>query len=337
MSTNPQKNASEDTKGQDLEVYAEHVIFDMDDDGCCCDVCDLADQDDEDRIMFCDGCDHAVHQRCCGVEEVPKGDWFCLRCTLERRNENSEKIVCALCPRVKGIHIETKEGCIVHKSCAYWLMGAMHIDNEVAMELVDLPSIEQYSSLCHICGLYCGPVVSCMAPGCDLMAHPICGRYMGWSLNIMAEANKILTPYCREHEPLIDQLLEKDMICLDRRVNIAASDVLVLASKMRRSRQLQVNLGLLKMEPESEWKARLFILMTTELVNVVDEIKTLSEKIYRKIPKALEELTEDWKIVPAQNSFKELIRSFVDPEKLQQSVELHRNPPKVKQEVKDRS
>ena len=45
-----------------------------------CEVC--GSRDDEDSMLLCDGCDAGWHTFCCTpvIEEVPEGDWFCVKC-----------------------------------------------------------------------------------------------------------------------------------------------------------------------------------------------------------------------------------------------------------------
>lgn len=46
-----------------------------------CSICKKPDSKRGNRILFCDGCDMAVHQKCYDIPTVPKGDWFCRNCT----------------------------------------------------------------------------------------------------------------------------------------------------------------------------------------------------------------------------------------------------------------
>ena len=43
-----------------------------------CLVC--GDQDDEDVLLLCDGCDSAYHTYCLNLDRVPPGSWYCVEC-----------------------------------------------------------------------------------------------------------------------------------------------------------------------------------------------------------------------------------------------------------------
>ncbi|KAG9259169.1 origin recognition complex subunit 4 C-terminus-domain-containing protein [Emericellopsis atlantica] len=48
-----------------------------------CGVCRRPHSKPPNEIILCDNCDYAVHQLCCGVEEIPEGDWLCRSCSQE--------------------------------------------------------------------------------------------------------------------------------------------------------------------------------------------------------------------------------------------------------------
>ncbi len=48
-----------------------------------CAVCSKPDSRRGNEIVFCDGCDMAVHQKCYGLRDIPEGDWLCRNCSQE--------------------------------------------------------------------------------------------------------------------------------------------------------------------------------------------------------------------------------------------------------------
>ncbi len=63
--------------------------------GCC--VCADDTGYANNLLVYCDGCDVAVHQGCYGIITVPDGDWFCRKCEYNRKNEGkNEKVVSSI-------------------------------------------------------------------------------------------------------------------------------------------------------------------------------------------------------------------------------------------------
>jgi origin recognition complex subunit 4 len=48
-----------------------------------CSICKKPHSKPPNEIIFCDGCDMAVHQKCYNVPTIPEGDWLCRSCSQE--------------------------------------------------------------------------------------------------------------------------------------------------------------------------------------------------------------------------------------------------------------
>merc|ERR1712216_102421 len=72
---------------------------------------------DSDAIIYCDKCDVGVHQSCYGVQEIPKGQWFCDPC---RAKKDPRTLVCELCPHTGGSYKEVvgEKDKWIHSLCA---------------------------------------------------------------------------------------------------------------------------------------------------------------------------------------------------------------------------
>ena len=133
---------------------------DEDDNDAICEVCGDGNSAYGNMILFCDGCNAAVHQSCYDVTELPKGDWFCNVCEdilieklgvkdilhvvpkemsvaegasegdwegpscpiLDRLHELRSQVYCCICGYSKGAMMPTLEpGKYAHVCCALWL------------------------------------------------------------------------------------------------------------------------------------------------------------------------------------------------------------------------
>jgi NuA3 HAT complex component NTO1 len=112
-----------------------------------CKVCCDGASDDLNQILFCDGCNVAIHQRCYGVHLIPEGEWFCQRCellghrlgsfpetkfvspfapssdvlTLKFMSESGEAVRCLFCGQKGGAMKLSTRNEWIHVQCALWL------------------------------------------------------------------------------------------------------------------------------------------------------------------------------------------------------------------------
>lgn len=57
-------------------------IEELDEESKPCPIC--GEEDNEDQLLLCDGCDSAYHTYCLGLDDVPHGAWFCDVCSTQR-------------------------------------------------------------------------------------------------------------------------------------------------------------------------------------------------------------------------------------------------------------
>ncbi|KAJ3139447.1 nuA3 HAT complex component nto1 [Physocladia obscura] len=124
---------------------------DNSDDNVCA-VCDDGECENSNAIVFCDGCNLAVHQDCYGIPYIPEGQWLCRRCMLTPETP----ISCVLCPALPntGALKQTNNGGSskwAHIVCAQWIPEA-GFANSTYMEPIDLRSVpnSRFKLTCYI-------------------------------------------------------------------------------------------------------------------------------------------------------------------------------------------
>jgi hypothetical protein len=116
-----------------------------------CGVCFDGESYEEDPIIFCEGCDVAVHLACYGLQKVPEGDWMCRACST--RSSKTVKKQCCLCTCPDGALKPTRDNRWAHLFCAQWI-PELFISNTKAMEPVENMNKlvkERLSMNCVVC------------------------------------------------------------------------------------------------------------------------------------------------------------------------------------------
>ncbi|KAK8212364.1 hypothetical protein IWZ01DRAFT_541049 [Phyllosticta capitalensis] len=171
-----------------------------------CSVCDDGDCENTNAIVFCDGCDLAVHQECYGVPFIPEGQWLCRKCQLIGRGTPT----CIFCPNVDGAFKQTTNQRWSHLLCAIWI-PEVSLGNTTFMEpVMDVEKVpkQRWKLQCYICEQKMGACIQCGNKNCYSAFHVTCARRAKLFLRMKSAHGgpasidaSVLKAFCHRHVP----------------------------------------------------------------------------------------------------------------------------------------
>ncbi|KAL1923953.1 uncharacterized protein VTP21DRAFT_6988 [Calcarisporiella thermophila] len=168
-----------------------------------CAICDDSECENSNAIVFCDGCNLAVHQDCYGIPYIPEGQWLCRKCMISP----DKPVSCIFCPNEGGAFKQTNTNRWAHLLCAIWI-PEVGLANPVYMEPVDniekIPK-SRWKLKCYICKKRMGACIQCDHKFCFAAYHVMCGRRAKLYMKMKAAGSHydggILRSYCDRHTP----------------------------------------------------------------------------------------------------------------------------------------
>ena len=171
-----------------------------------CAICDDGDCENTNAIVFCDGCDLAVHQECYGVPFIPEGQWLCRKCQLIGRGTPT----CIFCPNTDGAFKQTNASRWSHLLCAIWI-PEISIGNTTFMEpVMDVEKVprQRWKLTCYICRQKMGACIQCGNKNCYIAFHVSCARRARLFLKMKSTHGgpasldaSVLKAFCDKHVP----------------------------------------------------------------------------------------------------------------------------------------
>lgn len=191
-----------------------------------CAICDDGDCENTNAIVFCDGCDLAVHQDCYGVPFIPEGQWLCRKCQLIGRGlpvgsslsplPGSPLLThffqtCIFCPNTDGAFKQTNSSKWAHLLCAMWI-PEVSLGNPTFMEpVMDVDKVPKtrWKLNCYICNQKMGACIQCGNKNCYQAFHVTCARRCKLFLKMknnqgtlaVLDNSMVLKAFCDKHCP----------------------------------------------------------------------------------------------------------------------------------------
>lgn len=169
-----------------------------------CSICDDGDCENANAIIFCDGCDLAVHQECYGVPFIPEGQWFCRKCKEIGRGTPT----CIFCPNVDGAFKQTNTLRWSHLLCAIWIPEVTIANNTFMEPVTDVDKVpkSRWKLSCYICHQRMGACIQCGNKNCYQAFHVTCARRGKLFLKMKTQHQQgldtsALKAFCDKHVP----------------------------------------------------------------------------------------------------------------------------------------
>lgn len=219
----------------DLTKNIPKQDFAMPSEDSTCAICDDSEGENSNAIVFCDGCNLAVHQDCYGVPYIPEGQWLCRKCTVSPENP----VQCILCPNEGGAFKQTVHGEWVHLLCAIWVPET-RVANEVFMEPItgiEKVSKQRWKLKCSICDYRGGACIQCAKTSCFTAFHATCARKEKFLLPMKTTQGSepvTLTCYCERHLPKEQQDIREAALANEARSQTTSPNA-KLSSKSARA------------------------------------------------------------------------------------------------------
>ncbi|KTW28474.1 hypothetical protein T552_01734 [Pneumocystis carinii B80] len=163
-----------------------------------CSICDDGECENVNAIVFCDGCNLAVHQDCYGIPYIPEGQWLCRKCLISPQST----LNCIFCPNTTGAFKQTSDNRWAHLLCAIWI-PEVTVMNTVYQEPIDnihkIPA-SRWKLICYICQQRMGASIQCVNKSCYRAFHVTCARRARLYMPMKKNSTE-LKAYCDKHVP----------------------------------------------------------------------------------------------------------------------------------------
>lgn len=232
------------------------VMGSLDDQKCA--VCNESDCDNSNAIVFCDGCNIAVHQECYGVAFIPEGLWYCRKCMINKNRQ----VDCCFCPSKTGAFKQLDNSLWSHVICGLWI-NELYFANPIYMEPIegiDMVPKSRWKLNCYICKQKGGACIQCYNRNCFQAYHVTCGKRAQLCMKMTngvqgAVKNKTtLRSFCDRHTPSDYILSQDDIIEGINKTRVYFRDLKLLNlqnDRLNRDKQLNNKLNMFKWKTEA--------------------------------------------------------------------------------------